>query len=109
MKYLYYPGLIYYWALLTTTFLIGCLFLRKSFPLEYMLLVLLSGLTLLVESVVMTSLFLHTSRPWLYNFFAPVESGFIISIFYRAALQPLIKRLNAILLALLPVGTAILW
>lgn len=107
MNYAFYLSELYYEALLITCFFTGCLFLRKSFPLEYKLLVVLSGLTLLVESAVMYFLIFKTAKPWIYDFFGPVECGFIVYILYRVSLSRVIKRLNIFLLVLLPVGVGI--
>jgi len=67
----------------------------------------LSGLTFLVETVMTAWVISYKSRPWLYSYFGPVESGFIVYIFYRAAMVPLIKRMNTILLIILPIGIGI--
>ena len=57
MKFLYLSCMLGYLALIAAAFFIGCLFLRKNYPLEYKLLVILSGLTLLVESGLFLSFF----------------------------------------------------
>lgn len=98
---------IFYIALYLVCFLIGSLLVRKNWPLEYKLLVVLAGLTSLIETIV----FLNTARRidirGVYNFFAPVECAFILYILYRASVYPAIKRLNALLLACLPIGIGI--
>lgn len=97
----------YYELLLMACVFIGCLFLRRSFPLEYKLMVILSGLTLLVESMVVYFFFSHAHKPWIYNFFGPVECAFIVYIFYRASTHQAVRRLHVFLLFLLPVGIGI--
>ncbi|HWK02014.1 MAG TPA: hypothetical protein VNS58_00185 [Puia sp.] len=96
--------LLYFAVVYLSCFLTGCLLVRKSWPLECKLLVLLSGLTLLVEMVVGLCVVRRIDNLWLYNFFTPVECGFIIYIYYRASVHPAIKRLNVLLLGLLPVS-----
>jgi len=100
--YIAYFGVFY-----LSCFLIGCLFVRKNWPLEYKLLVVLSGLTLLVEATVFLYHFRRIDGRWIYDFFSPVECGFIIYIFYRASVHPAIRRLNAILLGCLAIGIGI--
>jgi hypothetical protein len=74
------------------------------------LLVVLAGLTLLVETMVILNIFVRRVHGrWIYNFFAPVECGFIIYILYRASVYPAIKRLNAILLGCLPISIGIVY
>ncbi|HWK02063.1 MAG TPA: hypothetical protein VNS58_00430 [Puia sp.] len=97
----------YYIALLLSCFLIGCLLVRKSWPLEYKLLVVLTGLTSLVETIVFLNVARRIDSRWMYSFFAPVECGFILYILYSASVHPAIKRLNAILLGFLPISIGI--
>src|SRR5882757_855858 len=98
---------IFYGALLLSCFLAGCLFVRKNWLLEYKLLVILSGLTLLVESTAMLLVAHRIYHFWLYNLFAPVECGFILYILYRGSIHPAIKRLNAVLLISLPIAIGV--
>ncbi|HWK02016.1 MAG TPA: hypothetical protein VNS58_00195 [Puia sp.] len=107
MPQIYYIYILYFAALYLSCFLTGCLLVRKSRPLEYKLLVVLSGLTLVVETVVTQYDLRRIDGRWMYIFFAPVECGFIIYILYRASVHPNIKRLNAILLGLLPISIGI--
>jgi hypothetical protein len=102
--------MLFYDILLISCLLTGSLLIRKDWPIEYKLLVVLSGLTLLTETTVQISHHLFkVIIYWLYNLFLPVECVFFIYILYRAAANPVIKRLNIGLLLLLPVGIAILY
>jgi len=99
--------LLYFGVLYLSCFLTGCLLVRKSWPLEYKLLVVLSGLTLLIEAIIAINMAHRLDTRWIYNFFSPVECGFILYILYRASMHPTIKRLNGLLLVLLPISIAI--
>src|SRR5258708_2383265 len=107
MPLFYIVFLFYYETLLLSCLLIGCLLVRKSWRREHKLLVILSGMTLLVETEVTLFIVHRIFNRWLYTFFAPVECGFIIYILYRASVHPAIKRLSAILLGVLPISIGI--
>lgn len=97
-----------YDVLLLSCFLTGCLLMRKSWLFEYKLLVVLSGLTLVVEVAVQLSFFLKTSPlPWLYNYFIPLEAGCIVYILYRTSVHRALKRLQSGLLICLPIGIGV--
>jgi hypothetical protein len=102
LEYILY--LVYYLALLLTCFLIGCFSVRKRWTLEYKLLFMLSGLTLLVETPVNLLQLKRIDIRWLYNFFVPIECFTILYLFYRASIHLANKRLNAILLVLVPIA-----
>jgi hypothetical protein len=100
---------IIYDTLLLSCFLTGCMFIRKNWLLQYKLLVILSGLTVLIEMAEQITSHLHFHSKWIYNFFLPLECAFFLYIFYRASVHAAVKRLNATLLMLLPVGAGILY
>ena len=97
---------IYLSILLLICFLSGCLLVRKGWPLEYKLLVVLCSLTFFVEESALFLFFRWIPHDWIYNLFTPLECGFILYIFYRGSTNPSVKRVNAILLACLPPGIA---
>ena len=109
LLFVVYPDIypIYLNALYLSCFLTGCLLVRKSWPLEYKLLIVLSGLTILVEMTIYINRVHGIDSRGIYNFFAPAECGFIIYILYRASAHPAIKRLNAVLLGFLPISIGI--
>jgi len=100
-------SLVYFTVLLLSCLLTGWLLVRKSWPLEYKLLVVLCSLTFLVEMSADLLVIHRIYHFWLYNLFAPVECGFILYIFYRGSTDPAVKRLNVLLLACLPPGIAV--
>lgn len=104
---------IFYDLLLLSSFITGCILVRKNWPLEYKLLVILSGLTLLSEFTIEICVYRdpvhHGSWHWIYNYFLPVECAFFIYIFYRASENQVLRRLNIFFLTLLPVGAGILY
>lgn len=100
----------FYDLLLISCILTGCIFVRKGWPLEYKLLIVLSGLTFLVESVQQICFYiLNVNIDWLYNCFLPAECACFIYILYRASVHKVIKRLNLALLMILPIGAGILY
>ena len=100
-----------YDILLVSCFLTGCIVIRKNWPLENKLLLALTGLTILIEMIEQICFFFlkMTFVEWLYNCFTPVECASLVYIFYRSSEYPAIKRLNAVLLLLLPVGAGFLY
>jgi glucan phosphoethanolaminetransferase (alkaline phosphatase superfamily) len=99
-----------YDIILISCFLTGCKLVRKNWSLEYKLLVVLSGITVLIEISEQEWYYvLQHHNDWIYNLFLPLECGCLLYVFYRASLHPVIKRLNAVLLMLLPVGAGILY
>ncbi|HWK04309.1 MAG TPA: hypothetical protein VNS58_11790 [Puia sp.] len=109
MPLLYIIFAYYYLGLLLSCFLTGCLFVRKSWSLEYKLLVILSGLTLLAETGAYLYATLRIDGHWVHNLFAPVECVFILYILHRASMRPAIKRLNIVLLVILPAGIGVIY
>jgi hypothetical protein len=101
----------FYYILVISCLLTGCILFRKNWLLEYKLLVVLSGLTVLTEIIrqICSGLMIPGPGDWIYNFFLPVECAFFIYIFYRASKHPAIKQLDTVLLMLLPVGAGILY
>jgi hypothetical protein len=100
-----------YDILLVSCFLTGCIVIRKSWPLEYKLLLALTSLTILIEVTEQICFFFlkMTFVEWLYNCFTPAECACLLYIFHRASVHPAIKRLNAVLLLFLPVGAGFLY
>lgn len=109
MPLLYITFAIYYFSLLLSCLLTGCLLLRKNWPLEYTLLVILSGLTLLVEAAALQYAVRHIDGSWVQDLFTPVECVVILYVLHRGSVRPAIKRLNVVLLAILPVGIVVIY
>ncbi len=89
-------------------FIVGCVVLKKYWLREYKILVLLAGITFLVEisGHVMWIKF-HQNNNWLYNIFLPFQCFCFLFLFYKAAIYKSIKHINYALLIFLFAGTAI--
>jgi len=99
----------YYLSLLLSCTLTGFLSVRKSWSLEYKLLVILSSLTFLSESACFLFIGLRIPFLWIQNLFTPVECTFILYILRKASVRPVFKRLHAVLLILLPIGIGVIY
>jgi len=90
-------------------FLAGCLFWRKQWPLQYKMLVLLMGLTVLVELAGRILGIRYHQNVWLYNLFLPLESASYICFFYLESAHPAMKWLYRCLLAAIVPALVITW
>lgn len=82
-----------------TAFLTGCLLWKKDWPLQFRQLVVMMGLTVLVEIVAHFLVIRYHNSVWLYNLFMPVECASFLYVFFRGAVHPAIRIVNRCLLA----------
>ena len=85
----------------TGCFLAGCLLWRKAWPLQYKMLVVLMGLTVLVERSAYVLGQSYHQNVWLLNLFVPLESASYIFVFYRESASPAFRWFCRCLLAVL--------
>jgi hypothetical protein len=77
------------------SFVLGCILVRKTWPWHYRFLVVLKGLSFLVQWGGMAwSTLTHSSNHWIFNVYLPLECVSYLYIFYRASASPIIRRLN---------------
>lgn len=90
-------------------FLAGCLLWRKNWLPQYKMLVLLMGLTVLVDRVAYILNIRYHLNVWLFNFFSPLEACAYICFFYLESVHPAMRRLYRCLLAAMVPALLITW
>jgi hypothetical protein len=88
-----------------STFVIGWLFAWKGSAMPFKLLIWLASVRFVVEFAGEVWVArMHNSNNWMYNLYFPLETFGFLYIFYRSALHPVIKRMNAgLLIAVIPI------
>jgi hypothetical protein len=107
-----YPNayLIYCYSLLAVCALTGCLLVKKSWTPWYKLLVILTWITVVVEAAQLLFQIYKPGQPpvfVIYNVWMFVEPFTMIYILYCATAHPVVRRLEKVLLLLLPIGLVI--
>lgn len=102
--YCYYLLALYFTCALT-----GCFLVRRNWALSYKLLVALSCVTAVEETLATYSFFRHINYVGVYNAWAYVEAGTIIYIQLREVTHTWAKRLLILMLMLLSVATIALY
>lgn len=94
---------VYFFFGLASVYL-GCVLVRKSWPIQYRLLLVLACLDFSVTLVsYLWSSMLFKSNHWIANAAAPVECALILYIFYKASTHRIIKRINiGLIIAIIP-------
>jgi hypothetical protein len=83
-------------------FVLGCLLVRRNWPVPYRFLVALRCLDFGVSILSsFYSLWFHRSNHWIYNLFLPAEAFSFLYIFYKTAVHGKVRRADGGLLVLL--------
>lgn len=95
--------LVYYFFELGA-FYLGCMLVKKSWPIQYKLLVVYAGFDLLWALLSAVWIWgFSKSNHWITNLTSPIECALILFIFYKAAAHPFIKRINiGLMLTIIP-------
>ena len=82
-------------------FVLGCLLVRRNWPVHYRFLVAFKCLAFGVSILgSFYSIWYHRSNHWLYNLFIPVEGISYLYVFYKAAIHRTVRRIDGWLLLL---------
>lgn len=85
-------------------FVFGCFLFRRGWPLWCKLILLECSLSTLVEwGTSYYSMITRKPNHWMFNIYIPMEAVLIIFIFYLAARVRIIRRLDLILLSVIPI------
>lgn len=100
---------IYLWIYILeiSAFILGLAAVKRSSPLSYHVLVWLALATALVMTSSIVIIHYYHRNHWLYNLWYPVECSCLLFAFYRATAHAVIRRINRVLLWLLPAGMII--
>ena len=98
---------VWEYILLITTVILAFRALKRSSPFPYHVLAWMTLASLPVDIISVVLAYRYHNNHWLYNLWNPLECLYVLLVFYSAAIHAVARRINKILLCLLPVGIII--